>query len=77
MTKGLETNFQIIDGIMRLKVHVYIPIDDEFKERILIKARSIYYTANLGSTKIGKVLKMSILWLGMKMSKYEVKCLTY
>lgn len=34
--KGTKTKFQIIDGILRFRGKVYVPINDKFKDLILL-----------------------------------------
>lgn len=64
--ESIEIDFNIIDDILRFEGRVYIPHDQNLRNKILIKMHSSYYITYPKSVKRYQDLMKSFWWLSMK-----------
>jgi Integrase zinc binding domain/Chromo (CHRromatin Organisation MOdifier) domain len=65
-------------GLVRYKKRIYIPPNDELKQKILDEAHKSKYTLHPGMVKMYQNLKSEVWWPGLKkeVTQYVAKCLT-
>jgi hypothetical protein len=65
------------DGLLRFKIFIYVPPNDEFRSLILSEDHRAFYMAHPRVTKMRVDLKTLFFWKGMKADIviYVAKCL--
>ena len=78
MIEGKQTDFQVVEGVLRFKGRVCVPQDMELRNKVLFEAHNTLYTAHPGGVKMYQDLKKNYWWLGMRkeVESYVAKCLT-
>ena len=76
---GKTTDFSIsVNGTLKFKDRLCVPIDEGIKSEILIEAHTTPYSLHPGTTKMYNDLRMHYWWPGMKRNivEFVAKCLT-
>lgn len=56
---GLELEFQVIEGVLKFRNRIYIPLVDKLRQRILVEIHSTLYTIYPRGVKMYQTLRMS------------------
>lgn len=66
IVKGANSEFIIVDDMLKFRGRVCILSVDKLKGKILVEAYNSLYTTYIGSVKMYQDLRKSFQWSGMK-----------